>query len=352
MTQFWRGSLVTTAGLFLESCAFYLIIKLLSTVLNQSAAALPFWLVLLGLIWSYLLSFYVQTLRFSPNLRGFAGVSISLLSVLILSHLHTGMGIIPVGSFLGAGLDTVFRQVLVFAFLVLLWWRGSTIAHDETTLDTMRSSFQWGMVVLFVAVLMDSLSDARIINGYLIVGFFGVGLAGLSLARFASEASDAQEMSLDWWVPIGVSVGAVLLLGLLISAVGLGGLDDVTRLFLKMALTIGFWVIKPLLLALGFVAGLLVALGNWLSSMFGGGDLSGLERAQEQIRQFHESMQAEAGDGGPPSLLVALLKWLGFLAATGVAIWILYRVFRFRRLLRVPGEVEETRESLFSWKRA
>ena len=352
MTQFWRGSLVTTAGLFLESCAFYLIIKLLSTVLNQSAAALPFWLVLLGLIWSYLLSFYVQTLRFSPNLRGFAGVSISLLSVLILSHLHTGMGIIPVGSFLGAGLDTVFRQVLVFAFLVLLWWRGSTIAHDETTLDTMRSSFQWGMVVLFVAVLMDSLSDARIINGYLIVGFFGVGLAGLSLARFASEASDAQEMSLDWWVPIGVSVGAVLLLGLLISAVGLGGLDDVTRLVLKMALTIGFWVIKPLLLALGFVAGILVALGNWLSSMFGGGDLSGLERAQEQIRQFHESMQAEAGDGGPPSLLVALLKWLGFLAATGVAIWILYRVFRFRRLLRVPGEVEETRESLFSWKRA
>ena len=35
-----------------------------------------------------------------------------------------------------------------------------------------------------------------------------------------------------------------------------------------------------------------------------------------------------------------------------MAIWILYRVFRFRRLLRVPGEVEETRESLFSWKRA
>ena len=126
-------------------------------------------------------------------------------------------------------------------------------------------------------------------------------------------------------------------------------MDYVTRLFLKMALTIAFWVIKPLLLALGFLAVILVALGNWLSSMFGGGYLSGLERAQEQIRQFHESMQAEAGDGGPPSLLVALLKWLGFLAATGVAVWILYRVFRFRRLLRVPGEVEETRESLFSW---
>ena len=352
MTQFWRASLITTAGLFLESCTLYLIIKLISAALNQGNTALPFWLVFLGLLWAYLLSFYVQTLRFSANLRGFAGVSISLLSVLILSHFKTGMGIIPVGSFFGGGLDAAFQQVLVFAFLLLLWWRGSTIAHDETTLDSMRSSFQWGMVVLFVAVLMDSLSAARIINGYLIVGFFGVGLAGLSLARFASEASDTQEMSLDWWVPIGVSVGAVLLLGLLISAVGLGGLDDVTRLVLKMALTIGFWVMKPLLLALGILAGILVALGNWLSGMFEAGDLSGLARAQEQIRQFNEAMEAESGQGGPPGLLVTSLKWLGFLAGTGAAAWILYRVFRFRRLLRGPREVEETRESLFSWSRA
>ena len=43
---------------------------------------------------------------------------------------------------------------------------------------------------------------------------------------------------------------------------------------------------------------------------------------------------------------------MGFLAGTVIAEWLLYRVFRFRRLFRQKGQVEETRESLFSWSRA
>ena len=352
MNQLWRSSAVTGVGLFLETCAFYLVIRLISAALGQFEAALPIWLVFLAVLWAYVLSLYVQTLKFTSNLRGLAGLGITVVSILILAHLHTGMGLVPVGAFIGSNFNTVARQVLVMAFLVLLWWRGTTIAQDEVTLDSVRASFQWGLIVLFAAVLIDSVTEADLVGGFLVIGYFGIGLVGMALARYSSEASDSQIMSFEWWFPIAVSVGAVLILGLIISGIGLGGLDEVTRALLKLIGNLGFWVVKPLLLGLGYVAGLLVALGNWLSSMFGGGDLSGLARAQEQIRQFHETMQQEAGDDGPPAALIMLIKALGFTLGVSVAGWIIYRIFRFRRLHQGPGAVEETRESLFSWSQA
>lgn len=120
-------------------------------------------------------------------------------------------------------------------------------------------------MVLFATVLIDTVTEADLVNGFLVIGYFGVGLVGMALARFSSEAGDSQIMSFEWWMPITVSVGAVLILGLVISGIGLGGLDDVTRALLKLIGNIGFWVIKPLLLGLGYIAGVLVALGNWLS---------------------------------------------------------------------------------------
>ena len=156
-------------------------------------------------------------------------------------------------------------------------------------------------------------------------------------------------------MPLGAFVtlsAGVLVLGLLISAVGIGGLDDVTRAILKVIGTAGLWAVKPVLLGLGYIAGIMVALGNWISSFFGGGDLSGLERFQEQIRQFHESLRDDSGDGKLPSSLVTAVKLVGFLLAVSLAGFLLFRIYRFRRRFRDPREVEETRESLLSWTQA
>jgi hypothetical protein len=51
-------------------------------------------------------------------------------------------------------------------------------------------------------------------------------------------------------------------------------------------------------------------------------------------------------------VLITLLKWGAFLGTSALVGWLLFRIFRFRRLLRSTGEVEETRESLFTWQRA
>ena len=114
---------------------------------------------------------------------------------------------------------------------------------------------------------------------------------------------------------------------------------------------LALWILRPLLLLLGLVAAGLVALGNWISGYFGGGDLSGMETARAQIEEFHESLRDIEG-GGPPILALTLAKWLALLAAFTLAGWVLFRLFRHRRLAGGDYADGETRESLFSWQGA
>jgi hypothetical protein len=352
MSGFWRNSATTGVSLFLETCAFYLVISVISALVGQTESALSFWLVFVALLWAFLLSGYLQSIPLSRSLRGAAGLAASVLSLQVLSQLNSGLGPTAWGQVVGGDIDTAVALFMGLIFLVLLWWRGVTLAHDEVTLETVRASFQWGLIVLLVAVMLGALESAIEISGFLVVGFIGVGLAGLSMARFNWEAKDSSGMPAAWWVPIGASVGTVIALALLISAAGMGGLDDVTRAALKMASTMGFLVLSPIILAVGFLAGLLVGLANVISGWFGGGDLSGLENIEAEMRAFHDQMREEAGDKGPPVVLVVLLKGAAFSAAALLTGWLVYRIFRFQGLRRQADDGQETRESTFSWSRA
>ncbi len=351
MNRFWRNSLITAVALYLETTVFYLVFSMLTTLIQLPAAKVPFWLALIAMGWSFLLSYYLQTIRFSLNLRAVGGLAASVVSLVILSNVMTGSGLVPLGAIITGDLHTAAAVVIGFISLAALWWRGAKIAQDQVNLDTIRGAFQWGMAIVFAAVLVDVLAPNDVVGGFLILGYFAVGLVGLSLARFAVEAGESQTMSRDWLLPIGATVGGVLLLVLIISGVGLGGLDDVTRAVFGFAGKVGLWALKPVFLGLGYLAAGLAALLDWLVSMFGGGDLSQFDEAQRQLQEFHESLE-EQGPTGPPAWLVALLKWSAFLVVSTVVGWVLFRLFRYRRLWRRGAEVEEIRESLFSWERA
>jgi hypothetical protein len=352
MSGFWRTSTTIGVVLFLETCAFYLAISVVIALVGETGAALSFWLVFVALLWAFLLSVYLQSLPLARALRGAAGLVASTLSLLVLSQLNSGLGPTAWGHVVGGDIETAVALFMGLIFLVLLWWRGVTLAHDEVNLETVRASFQWGLVVLLAAVMLGSLESAIVISGYLVVGFIGVGLAGLSMARFTWEAKDSAGMPAAWWVPIGASVGGVIVLALLISAAGMGGLDDVTRTILRLASRLGFLVLSPVILAVGYLAGLLVGLANQVSGWFGGGDLSGLVNIEAEMREFHEQLREEAGDKGPPVVLVMLLKGAAFSAAALLTGWLVYRIFRFQRLRKQTDDGLETRESMFSWSRA
>jgi hypothetical protein len=220
------------------------------------------------------------------------------------------------------------------------------------SLDAVRSAFLWGLGVLFGAALVDSMVDERVVNGFLVIGFFAVGLLGLSLARFSSESGETHTMSREWLMPIVVSIGAVVVLGLVISAIGLGGLDDVTKETLKFGGSAEFWILRPVLLLMGLFAGMIVGFVNWLSSIVGTGDFTALIEAQNRLNEFHEGLREQSEQKEASTALVTMAKWLALGVATAIAGYIVYRLFRSRRFTGEIEDVEETRESLFSWRRA
>ena len=162
-------------------------------------------------------------------------------------------------------------------------------------MDVVRSSFQFSVGVLVVALLVEGLGSFELVNGVLTVGIFAVGLSALAVARFSSELDGSQRMSLDWLIPIGVSVLAVLLLGFLVAGAGLGGLDDATREILRSVGAMGGLILQPLVMLLGILAGLLANLVHWISELFGGGDISSFDQAVDRIEQFQDELRQEVG---------------------------------------------------------
>ena len=347
MGVFARSALIACIALFLEGFAVYVGCRLFAHVIRLPDAAVPLGIAMLAVGWSFVLSWYVQTIRFSLNLRGIIGLILSAVSVLALAGVSMGAGWFPIGQVLSGDLRVAAALGLSAIFMLLLWWRGTAIARDDVTLDVIRNAFVRGVVVVIIAVTADTLLPGTIIRLPVLLLFFATGLAGLAISRFAAEGGMGA-MNRGWMLAILFSVGGVLLLAVLLGALGIGGLDDLTRGILKGVAFLGLWTLRPVLLLLGLLAAGLVAIGNWVSSLFGGGDLSGLELARLQIQEFHDSLREAEGDG-PPNYILTIMKWLAFLAAASLAGWILFRMFRRRRLVGGTYADGEVRESIFTW---
>ncbi len=352
MNRSWRNNSVTAVALFLESCALYLIFVAVGAILNQEEAVLSFGLVALAFVSSYVLMSYILTVNVTLRIRGLMGMGIGIPAILVLGNMNAGYGLVPIDAVLSGDVAATVAIIGSLVFLMVVWWRGTSIAQEDISLDVVRSAFLWGLGVLFATAVVDSLVDEKLVNGFLVVGFFAVGLLGLSLARFSADSGETHTMSREWVMPILASVGAVVVLGLVISAIGLGGLDDVTQETLKFGGSAGFWILRPVLLLMGFFAGIVVSFTNWISGMFGSGDFTALIDAQERLNEFHEGLREQSEDKEPSTALMTIAKWLALGVASTVTGYIVYRLFRSRRFMSKDEDIEETRESLFTWQRA
>lgn len=350
MGRFTRAALITGIALLLEGFALYLAGRLLAHALRLPDAAIPLPVALLAIGWSFILSWYVQTIRFSLNLRGVVGLLLSAASVLALAGAGLVWDGVSFGAVFAGDIYAIAAVVLTVALLVALWWRGTALARDDVTMDVVRNAFIRGVVIVIIAAAADPLLPARIVGMPLLLGYFAVGLTGLALSRFTAEDPTGY-MNRGWLTAIGGGIAGLLLLALILGVLGVGGLDDAARAAMRGLNWLALWILRPLLLLLGLVAAGLVAVGNWISGYFGGGDLSGLETARAQIEEFHASLRDIDG-GGPPNFILTLAKWLALLTAFTLAGWVLFRLFRHRRLAGGGPPDGETRESLFTWQDA
>lgn len=166
--------------------------------IKLSEAGLPIWLVFLALLTAYFLSMWVQALPFTRGIRGGIGLAGSLLFLAIFFFLHTGPGPGSWGQLFDWDAGIVTALAISVLFLIGLLWRGASMAYKEISLESIQGSFRWGLVAVVVAVVADAFGPQDNISPYLALGFFAVGLSGMSLAWFTSAANENQEMGTEW----------------------------------------------------------------------------------------------------------------------------------------------------------
>jgi len=349
MSQQRINNILIGIQLFLEGYTYFICYNIISHLIGIHDGSLPFWMTLMTLVWSFLLSFVVQTINFSLNVRGVLGLISGGFSILILASMHHNLNPFQVSELFNEDWINTAQYIVSLTFLTILWWRGGMLARDETTLDSIRNVFQIGILIITFGLLISMFTSWTISSYPYILFFFSAGLAGLSLARFSGQPSDYQISLKSWLIPICSSVAIVILVGLIIAGLGISGIDESLRFLLKLLGGLAEWLLRPLLLGLGFIASGLIIFGTWLSNLFGGGNLDGLEFALGHTQDLYESLD-ESREDNSNRFLITCLK-IAALGSFGIISgWCLFKVFRFKRHWSNQSQSETSRESFLTTK--
>lgn len=318
--------------------------------LAPGAVALPLW----PLVAAVLLAFAVTRLLMRRHLA-----QRPMRVLLTLVGLATSPALYAAGTALNrtllvprdAGRDAGLT-VMTLAVVLFAWSRGTALARDDLTFDAIYASFRRGLIVLFVALVL-ALNTAGTLARLLVgsgwgdvIVFFLAALCALSLARVEEERRRGAGLEGpppvrgEWVLTLLGVTGAVLVIGLALSSLLSPAAAALALAPLGRVAAALQWLLTPLVL---FLAALIDPLVRLLRPLFHRhtpppASQHGQTRSPDLQRLFglHAS---------PASVAHALL----LVAAVIVACIALWYAFAARRRSADAGEVDEERESLWSW---
>lgn len=257
-----------------------------------------------------------------------------------------------------AGSTLGWRILAAVTLAVAAWWRGIVAGRSSLTVDTVESGFRGAigaLVGLFlIAVLTGSsntLPAATLIWLAMVVLF--AGLLGMPLARILQVATTGRQngeiplrISRQWVFLLLGTIGTLLVVAILLASVLT--FERLDRILGPLASGIGFVlgvVVYLIALPLGYVVEWLVYLIRSLIHPTDhpqpprpiGGDLL------EGLRKQTGSSADQSG------LLARLITVVIVVCLAALILWILSRAVVRSVDNSADGEVEETRESVWSW---
>jgi len=235
---------------------------------------------------------------------------------------------------LASGLDSWSVESLVLVSTVLLFWRGSYLAEQEITPDTMGTLFQSGVVVMLVVLFLVS-GAALPMNSVsvLVPVYFLFGLLGVGLIQRERIIKAGGTLSSSWMkLLLGVTV-AILIFAFLVAAILS---PELPRLVLNIAQMITGWLLNIAQIIMGWFELII----TWLIRLLG------LDRPPEVIPEPLQGYRAPSSSGEGqvsatvPEWLPELFRWIFLvtvvIALVFAAVALLTKVWRW--LLR-PFEV-------------
>jgi hypothetical protein len=252
---------------------------------------------------------------------------------------------------------TITAALPVFLYL---WWRGINLGQSTTYFKDIYRTFVLGMVALIALIIIWQISSssgtfpkpgagigANVI-AFFFFGLIAIAICHLYLMRSTMPREEAALTSVWRWMPIMLGViGGVVLVGFgIASALSPSFFDSVGQ----GASAIGHFlgkVINILIWPLNYLAEGIMWILRWLISL--------LRRNPPDTTDNTSGIPSgpDFGNVTPKELSPAwsaAIRWTVIAIVVGVIIYILARAVSRFRAKRAREEIEEVRESLFSWK--
>ena len=231
-------------------------------------------------------------------------------------------------------------------FSAVAWWRGGRLAAIEPPSETLGFSFRVGLLVMATAAVIDVFNPADLNIFPLMFLFFASGLVGLSVSHILPPTGTVAAAS--WPRVIGATVSAVLVVGLLVSALQRGVLAFVASAALwivnGMTTIFFFVVVVPIAFVVFWLIGLVKSLlGTFIEPS------PPEEQPGAPVTGFLESirdLQSDATEGGGwLDVLLQVIQWVGLTVVVLLLLFLMARAFR-RRFRWRPEEAQGVRETM------
>lgn len=340
-----RERIAILSFLVMESLAWYLLAVVLASGAGGDAPAYP--TVLLAMVGGFLLTRALQRVDVSATAQIAMGVTISLLTLLVLLNLQYNPGGSPVSlAWLGGFLAEPDRylaprwpQTWGVLVVVACWFRAVQVAQWDFSYAQVLTTFSTGLGVFIIAVLFSQSTRAETAINAAALSFFVIGLFTLALIQIRrADGTDRAFIRGPW---LGVTVGVVAGLALVSVAIGFFPIDLLYRVLAPVGrLTLA--VLDIVILLIAFPIGWLAT--KLLGLIVGNRTLE-FPRPNQVASDTAEQITRQSERGGAAAFFLLIFKFLFLLALAALIAYLLYRVFR--RLRRPVGEGDELRESVY-----
>lgn len=225
----------------------------------------------------------------------------------------------------------------------LLWWRGGRVASMESSAETLGFSFRVGTLILAAAAVIDVFNSADLNIFPIMFLFFFAGLVGLGISHILPAARGGVDVT-AWPRIIGGTVSAILLTGLMFSALQRGAISLVAVPALAVVKVIGtvffFAVIVPIaFIVFWLLEGVKAVLGVFITP-----DPTEVE-LQEGFGETLSRLQTEANEGGWLETLLQVVQWAALAVMVLLLLFLLARAFQRRGRWR-RDQSESTRDTV------
>lgn len=222
----WRRGIVYAAIMGMEGCALYVLLILLNEKVASGRLAIYQFLLTYPLVFAFNLIFkhlkWPGVIIYPVNLLAWAVVMLLMLKAQLYADLSLSnpAWLLALPQAIANILYDFPPPLLLFLVSVLTWWLGWHLAHIRISFAMALGEFQFGLAVMLVVFFAVSELGVPMDNAItVILVFFIFALLGMSVAHAREDTGWLSGLRGHWPGLLLLSIGLVLVLGLVVGSV-------------------------------------------------------------------------------------------------------------------------------------